>query len=52
MKTWLRVILYLLATIIFLAIIALATRMHIFLAIPVTVIAIFGFAWAQVFIER
>ena len=42
MKDCLKILLYLVGIIVFLLVIALTTRMHIFLAIPVIVIAMFG----------
>lgn len=44
MKDWLKILLYLIGLIVFFIVIALATRMHVFLAIPVMVIALFGLA--------
>lgn len=45
MNGWLKVLLYLIAVIVFLMVLALASRMHVFLAIPVMVIALFGLAF-------
>lgn len=52
MKTWLKILLYLIALIAFLFIFALIGRMHIFLAIPVMVVAIFGLSILDVLLEH
>lgn len=51
MKSFLYILLYLMAAIGFGMILALSSRMHPFLAIPTIVIAIFGLALFQVWIE-
>ena len=51
MKDLLKILLYLIGFMAFLFVIALTTRMHMFLAIPVIVIAIFGISLLHVFID-
>lgn len=52
MKDLLKILLYLVGVIVFFLLIALTSRMHIFLAIPVMVIAFFGFALLNVFLDN
>lgn len=51
MNGWLKVFLYLIAVIAFLMVLALASRMHVFLAIPVMVIALFGLVLVGAFLD-
>lgn len=52
MKDCLKILLYLVGIIVFLLVIALTTRMHIFLAIPVMAIAIFGLTILNVLLDN
>ena len=52
MKDCLKILLYLAGIIAFLLVIALTTRMHIFLAIPVMVIAMFGLVLLNLFLDN
>lgn len=51
MKPLLYVLIYLIMTIALLLVVALSSRMHLFLAIPVVIIAMFGFALASVHLD-
>ena len=52
MKDCLKILLYLVGIIVFLLVIALTSRMHIFLAIPVMVIAFFGLAFLGAILDN
>lgn len=52
MKDLLKILLYLIEFIVFLLVVALTSRMHVFLAIPVIVIALFGFVLLSVFLDN
>lgn len=51
MKFWLYIIVRLIAIIAFLILIALTSRMHIFLAIPVIVLSYFGYGILSTFLD-
>ena len=51
MNTFLKAALFLLSIIVMLFIIALAGRMHIFLAIPVIIITVFAFSLLSVWMD-